>query len=36
MYQKSIMPVGVTGVITGLGGLGHALAIDAVAAMAQK
>jgi 3-dehydroquinate dehydratase-2 len=36
MYQKSIMSQGVTGVIAGLGGLGYALAVDAVAAMAKK
>jgi 3-dehydroquinate dehydratase II len=36
MYQKSLMSVGVTGVIAGLGGLGYALAIDAIAAMAKK
>ena len=34
MYQKSLMSHGVTGVIAGLGGLGYALAIDAVAAFA--
>ena len=36
MYQKSLMSVGVTGVIAGLGGLGYALAVDAIAAMAKK
>ena len=36
MYQKSIMSQGVTGVIAGLGGLGYALAVDAVAAAAKK
>jgi 3-dehydroquinate dehydratase II len=36
MYQKSLMSVGVTGVIAGLGGLGYALAIEAIAAMAKK
>jgi 3-dehydroquinate dehydratase II len=36
MYQKSIMSQGVTGVIAGLGGLGYALAVDAVAAMAKR
>ena len=36
MYQKSIMSQGVTGVIAGLGGLGYALAVDAVAAFAAK
>jgi 3-dehydroquinate dehydratase-2 len=36
MYQKSLMSQGVTGVIAGLGGLGYALAVDAVAAMAKK
>jgi 3-dehydroquinate dehydratase-2 len=36
MYQKSIMSQGVIGVIAGLGGLGYALAVDAVAAMAKK
>jgi 3-dehydroquinate dehydratase II len=36
MYQKSIMSQGVTGVIAGLGGLGYALAVDAVAAVAKK
>jgi 3-dehydroquinate dehydratase-2 len=36
MYQKSLMSVGVTGVIAGLGGLGYALAIDAIAAMTKK
>jgi 3-dehydroquinate dehydratase II len=36
MYQKSLMSQGVTGVIAGLGGLGYALAIDAVAAAAKK
>jgi 3-dehydroquinate dehydratase II len=36
MYQKSIMSQGVTGVIAGLGGLGYALAVDAVAAFAKK
>jgi 3-dehydroquinate dehydratase-2 len=36
MYQKSLMSHGVTGVIAGLGGLGYALAVDAIAAMAQK
>ena len=35
MYQKSIMSQGVIGVIAGLGGLGYALAVDAVAAMAS-
>jgi len=35
MYQKSLMSQGVTGVIAGLGGLGYALAIDAVAAFAK-
>ena len=36
MYQKSIMSQGVTGVIAGLGGLGYALAVDAIAAFAKK
>jgi 3-dehydroquinate dehydratase II len=36
MYQKSLMSQGVTGVIAGLGGLGYALAVDAVAAAAKK
>ena len=36
MYQKSIMSQGVTGVIAGLGGLGYALAVDAIAAYAKK
>jgi 3-dehydroquinate dehydratase-2 len=36
MYQKSLMSVGVTGVIAGLGGLGYTLAVDAIAAMAKK
>jgi 3-dehydroquinate dehydratase-2 len=36
MYQKSLMSVGVTGVIAGLGGLGYALAIDAIAATAKN
>lgn len=36
MYQKSIMSQGVTGVIAGLGGLGYALAVDAVAAAVKK
>jgi 3-dehydroquinate dehydratase II len=36
MYQKSIMSQGVTGVIAGLGGLGYALAVDAVAAAAKQ
>jgi len=35
MYQKSLMSQGVTGVIAGLGGLGYALAVDAVAAFAK-
>ena len=35
MYQKSLMSHGVTGVIAGLGGIGYALAIDAIAAMAK-
>lgn len=32
MYQKSLMSHGVTGVIAELGGIGYALAIDAIAA----
>ena len=36
MYQKSLMSHGVTGVIAGLGGLGYALAVDAIAAMAKS
>jgi 3-dehydroquinate dehydratase-2 len=36
MYQKSLMSHGVTGVIAGLGGLGYALAIDAIAEQAKK
>ena len=36
MYQKSIMSQGVTGVIAGLGGLGYALAVDAIAAFAKR
>src|ERR1700748_2483145 len=36
MYRNSLMSVGVTGVIAGLGGLGYALAIEAIAAMAKK
>src|ERR1700761_1879485 len=36
MYQKSLMSHGVTGVIAGLGGLGYALAVDAIAEQAKK
>ena len=36
MYHKSLMSHGVTGVIAGLGGLGYALAVDAIAAMTKK
>jgi 3-dehydroquinate dehydratase-2 len=36
MYQKSLMSLGVTGVIAGLGGMGYALAVDAIAALAKK
>src|ERR1700742_2765294 len=35
MYQKSLMSHGVTGVIAGLGAIGYALAIDAVAELAK-
>src|SRR5260370_26059832 len=35
MYQKSLMSHGVTGVIAGLGGIGYALAVDAIAALAK-
>src|ERR1700730_6094684 len=36
MYQKSLMSHGVTGVIAGLGGLGYALAVDAIAEHVKK
>jgi 3-dehydroquinate dehydratase-2 len=36
IYQNSLMSQAVTGVIAGLGGLGYALAIDGIAAMAKK
>jgi 3-dehydroquinate dehydratase-2 len=35
MYQKSLISHGVTGVIAGLGGMGYALAIDAIAGLAK-
>jgi len=35
MYQKSLMSHGVTGVIAGFGGMGYALAVDAIAAQAK-
>lgn len=35
MYQKSIISHGVTGVIAGVGGMGYALAIDAIAGLAK-
>jgi 3-dehydroquinate dehydratase II len=34
-YQKSLMSLGVTGVIAGLGPTGYVLAIDAIAALAK-
>jgi 3-dehydroquinate dehydratase II len=34
-YQKSLMSLGVTGVIAGLGATGYVLAIDALAALAK-
>lgn len=36
MYQKSLMSHGVTGVIAGLGGIGYALAVDAIAELAKS
>lgn len=36
IYQHSLMSQAVTGVIAGLGALGYALAIDGIAAEAQK
>ena len=36
IYQHSLMSQAVTGVIAGLGGLGYALAVDAIAAFAKK
>jgi 3-dehydroquinate dehydratase-2 len=35
MYQKSLISHGVTGVIAGLGAIGYALAIDALAALVK-
>ena len=35
MYQKSLISHGVTGVIAGLGAIGYALAIDALAAFSK-
>jgi 3-dehydroquinate dehydratase II len=35
MYQKSLISHGVTGVIAGLGGMGYALAIDAIAGLVK-
>jgi 3-dehydroquinate dehydratase-2 len=36
MYQKSLISHGVTGVIAGLGGMGYALAIDAIAGLVKN
>ncbi len=36
MYQKSLISHGVTGVIAGLGGIGYALAVDAIAASGER
>jgi 3-dehydroquinate dehydratase-2 len=36
MYQKSLISHGVTGVIAGLGGIGYALAIDAIAGLVKN